>query len=190
MCSFVVYVAIRHVYQKRTAANEHEVRRIDTTERILLTIVLLGSLLLPVLYLFTPLLRFADYRLPAVLPWIGSGAQLVALWLFWRSHADLGVNWSISLEVRSGHQLVTHGVYRRVRHPMYSAMWLWSVAQAMLLQNWLAGCGALVTFAPLYWIRTPREERMMREAFGLDYDNYVARTGRLWPRLFRRQRDQ
>jgi protein-S-isoprenylcysteine O-methyltransferase Ste14 len=40
----------------------------------------------------------------------------LAVWLFWRSHADLGRNWSPSLELREGHELVTEGVYRYVRH--------------------------------------------------------------------------
>jgi len=50
-----------------------------------------------------------------------------------RTHKDLGRNWSVTLEVREQHALVTNGVYSRVRHPMYSAFWLWALAQALLL---------------------------------------------------------
>ena len=53
------------------------------------------------------------------------------LWFFHRSHADLGTNWSLTLEVREKHQLVTGGIYRRVRHPMYMALFLYSVGQAL-----------------------------------------------------------
>ena len=77
-----------------------------------------GTLLLPILYLFTPLLGFADYELHLVLPGIGTVVIALSLWLFWRSHSDLGLNWSVSLEIRQGHELVTHGVYRHIRHPM------------------------------------------------------------------------
>ena len=73
--------------------------------------------------------------------------MLLSLWLFWRSHADLGKNWSVSLEVRQGHQLIKHGVYRSIRHPMYASIWLWCLAQGLLLENWLAGWYALVAFA-------------------------------------------
>lgn len=66
---------------------------------------------------------------------------------------------------------------------MLLALWLFSLAQALLLANWLAGCAALVTFAPMYFLRTPREERMMCEIFGQEYRDYMARTGRLWPRI-------
>ena len=73
--------------------------------------------------------------------------MLAALWLFWRSHADLGQNWSVSLEIRKDHRIVQHGVYRLIRHPMYASIWLWSIAQALLLANWLAGWSAVVPFA-------------------------------------------
>jgi protein-S-isoprenylcysteine O-methyltransferase Ste14 len=107
----------------------------------------------------------------------------MAVWLFWRSHADLGRNWSPSLELREGHELVTEGVYRSVRHPMYASMWLWGVAQALLLQNWIAGWVSLVMFMPLYLLRVPREERMMLDEFGEEYRAYMDRTGRVIPRL-------
>lgn len=51
----------------------------------------------------------------------------VGLWLFYRSHADLSTNWSVTLELRENHQLITHGVYRSIRHPMYSAFLLYGV---------------------------------------------------------------
>jgi protein-S-isoprenylcysteine O-methyltransferase Ste14 len=124
---------------------------------------------------------FADYRLPTAARWCGAVVMVFALWLFWRSHADLGRNWSVTLEIRKGHQLVRHGVYRTIRHPMYASIWLWGLAQGLLLPNWLAGWFALVTFAPLYFMRTPREEQMMTEFFGNEYRDYMRKTGRLIP---------
>jgi protein-S-isoprenylcysteine O-methyltransferase Ste14 len=106
-----------------------------------------------------------------------------SLALFYRSHADLGLNWSATLELRKGHELVQHGVYRSMRHPMYASILLWDVAQGLLLRNWLAGWCAFVTFALLYVVRAPREERMMCDAFGEDYRNYMRRSGRLFPRI-------
>jgi protein-S-isoprenylcysteine O-methyltransferase Ste14 len=183
LVGFLVYTTIRHVFALRTKGEQSVVNRLDGLERALLAVVGVGSLLLPVLYLFTPLLSFADYRLPALAPWFGTAIMVAALWLFWRSHADLGRNWSVTLWVRKGHQVVDHGVYRRIRHPMYASIWLWGLAQALLLSNWLAGWSALVSFAPLYFLRAPREERMMCEFFGQQYRDYMGRTGRLVPRV-------
>lgn len=183
LVGFIVYLGIRGVFERRTKNNEKTVRRMDVLEKTLLFIVAVGSLILPVLYLFTPWLAFADYRLPAFAPWCGAVLMVAALWLFYRSHADLGENWSVTLELRKGHQLVKQGVYRSIRHPMYASILLWDIAQGLLLQNWLAGWSALVTFAVMYFVRTPREERLMCEFFGQEYRDYMRRTGRLFPRI-------
>jgi protein-S-isoprenylcysteine O-methyltransferase Ste14 len=186
LAGFIVYVAIRGVFGARTKSNEKVVSRADVLDRALLIPLFLGNIVLPALYLFTPWLAFADYRLPLFLQYCGTITMIVALWLFWRAHVDLGLNWSITLEMRKEHQLITHGVYRRIRHPMYAAIFLFAVAQGLLLQNWLAGWGGFVTFGLLYLIRAPREERMMGEFFGESYRYYVERTGRLWPRFKRK----
>ena len=109
--------------------------------------------------------------------------MLAALWLFWRSHSDLGLNWSAFLQMRKDHQLIRQGVYRSIRHPMYASIFLFGIAQALLLQNWVAGLSAPVTFALLYFVRTPHEEKMMREWFGEEYQDYIRQTGRIIPRL-------
>ncbi len=183
LVGFIAYLGIRHEFGRRTRANEKVVRGMDALEKFLLFNVIAGSLVLPAVYLFSPWLEFADYRQPAFAPWCGTAFMLAALWLFWRSHADLGVNWSVTLELRKDHQLVTHGVYRLIRHPMYASIWLFAIAQALMLPNWLAGWSAFVTFAPLYFLRTPREEQMMCEHFGQAYREYMTQTGRLVPRL-------
>lgn len=183
LIGFVVYVSIRGVFEQRTKSNEKVLRRADALEKLLLSILVPGGLLLPVIYLFTPWLRFADYHLPAFAPWCGLVLMLAALWLFYRSHADLGQNWSVTLELRKGHQLVKQGVYRSIRHPMYASIWLWCIAQGLLLENWLAGWYSLPAFALMYFVRTPREEQMICEFFGQEYRNYMLQTGRIFPRL-------
>ncbi len=183
LIGFIAYVIIRGVYESRTKNNEKAVSRADGRDRALMFIVFMGCLLLPVVYLFTPWLAFADYRLPAFVPWSGAAVMVVALWLFWRSHADLGQNWSVTLELRKGHQLVKHGVYRSIRHPMYASILLFGLGQGLLLHNWLAGWSAFVTFALMYFVRTPREEHMMCEFFGQEYRDYMGQTGRVFPRI-------
>jgi protein-S-isoprenylcysteine O-methyltransferase Ste14 len=183
LVGFIVYLSIRYRFSRRAQGQTTTISRIDGPEKWLLAIVSVGSLVLPVLYLFTPVLSFADHALPAWAAWCGSAVMASALWLFWRSHADLGTNWSTSLEIRRGHQLITHGVYRWIRHPMYASIWLFGIAQALLLANWVAGFSALATFAPLYLLRVPREEAMMLDVFGGEYQDYLGQTGRLLPRL-------
>jgi len=181
--AFVVYTGIRAVYARRTRGLVKVHREVDALEKCLLVVVIPAGLFLPVLYLFTPRLSFADYRLPPFATACGVVLMVAAIWLFWRSHADLGLNWSATLEVRKEHQLIKHGVYRRIRHPMYASIFLFGLAQALLLPNWLAGWSALVPFTVLYLVRTPREEQMMCKIFGDEYRQYMRQTGRLFPRI-------
>jgi protein-S-isoprenylcysteine O-methyltransferase Ste14 len=183
LVGLVIYIYIRGRFIRRIGQVERVVRRGDWQDRALLILVAIGNLLLPIVYLATPLLRFADYRLPWFAPWIGSVLLIAALRLFWQSHVDLGENWSVTLEIRKDHELVTDGVYRWIRHPMYAAIMLFGLAQALLLPNWLAGWFALATFLILYIVRTPREERMMCDVFGDQYRAYMRRTGRVIPRF-------
>ena len=185
LIGFIVYLFIRAVFKRRTKGNVVFITRVDALEKILIAVVIPGGLLLPLIYLFTPWLAFADYHLPALVHWCGAVPMIAALWLFYRSHADLGQNWSVSLEVRQGHELVTQGAYRRIRHPMYASIWLWCFAQALLLDNWLAGWYSLPTFALMYFSRVSREEEMMCEFFGEQYRAYACETGRLFPPLRR-----
>ncbi|MBM3173068.1 MAG: isoprenylcysteine carboxylmethyltransferase family protein, partial [Chloroflexi bacterium] len=79
--------------------------------------------------------------------------------------------------------LVSDGVYRYIRHPMYAAHMLWGIAQALLVWNWISGLASLVIFIPLYFLRVTREEKLMLEQFGDGYKSYMNRTGRIIPRL-------
>jgi protein-S-isoprenylcysteine O-methyltransferase Ste14 len=180
---FVAYVGIRDHFIRRTLGAKTVENRIDLAERAIFGLVFVGSLLLPAAYLLTPLLRFASYDLPWGCQAAGAALIPLSLVLFWRSHADLGVQWSPSLEIREGHRLIKHGVYRRIRHPMYAAILLFGLGQGLLLRNWLVGWSALFSFAILYIARLPREERMMRETFGEEYADYARRTGRIFPKL-------
>jgi protein-S-isoprenylcysteine O-methyltransferase Ste14 len=66
---------------------------------------------------------------------------------------------------------------------MYASQALYSLAQALLLHNWIAGMAGVASFLSLYLVRVPREERMMLDHFGDAYRAYAARTGRIVPRL-------
>jgi protein-S-isoprenylcysteine O-methyltransferase Ste14 len=187
---YFVLFAVRFPFARRQRAMKPLIQRLDRVDRVLLGLTLVGFVATPWLYLVTPLLDFADYQSPAGVGWTGIAVAIACVWLFWRSHVDLGRQWSASLEIFEGHAIVSHGVYHSIRHPMYAAIWLWAVSQALLLPNWIAGPSALVAFTSLYFVRVPREERMMLEHFGQPYAAYMAHTGRVVPGIGRiRSRD-
>lgn len=180
----IAWWIIRYPYERR--AKQAAVARTgrDAGEWILLAISLAGLGIVPILYVFTGFPRIADRAFVPALAWAGLVPSLASLWLFYRTHRELGRNWSVSLEVRDQHRLVTSGVYRYIRHPMYSAFFLWAVAQGLLLPNWVAGLSGLIGFGILFWFRVGREERLMLETFGEDYRAYMTRTARIVPWIY------
>ena len=113
----------------------------------------------------------------------GIVVYILSLYLFWKSHHDLGKNWSPTLEIREQHTLIIDGIYKKVRHPMYTSIWLWCIAQALLLPNYIAGFSGIISFALLYFLRVDNEEKMMLEQFGEDYEIYMQNTGRFLPKF-------
>jgi protein-S-isoprenylcysteine O-methyltransferase Ste14 len=176
----VVMVAIRAPHGQRSRSVRVVAHRKGGRETALLTLAWVGFFI-PLIWIASPLFSFAEYPLGAGPLVAGIACFVAGLWLFYRSHADLGTNWSITLEVREQHQLITHGVYRRIRHPMYTALLLYSIGQALVIPNWLAGPSNLVAFGILFACRVGAEEAMMRAQFGDEYQAYMSRTQRLAP---------
>ena len=143
-----------------------------------------GTIILPFLWIPFDIFRFADYAFSPFCLAIGLFFSVTGLWLFKRSHDDLGTNWSVSLEVRENHKLITQGVYSKIRHPMYASLFLYSAAQLFLLSNWIVGPGGIIMFALLYFGRVPSEEKMMLETFGEEYKIYASKTKRLIPHVW------
>jgi protein-S-isoprenylcysteine O-methyltransferase Ste14 len=153
-------------------------------EAILLSISFSGLGIIPFSYVLTGAPRLANYPFQPALAVLGTIVFAGALYLFYRTHHDLGRAWSVTLEIREKHALVTRGIYSRVRHPMYTAFWLWAVAQALLLPNWIAGLSGIVGFGTLFFFRVGREEAMMLATFGDEYRAYMARTHRIIPGVY------
>jgi protein-S-isoprenylcysteine O-methyltransferase Ste14 len=176
----VVLVVIRAPHGQRSRTVPVAKSRKGRQETLLLTMAWI-AFFLPLVWIVSPWLEFADYPLHPV-PFIaGIVCYVFGLWLFHRSHVDLGTNWSITLEVRQQHRLITHGVYRWVRHPMYLSLFIHGAGQALVLPNWVAGPSYLVAMMILFAFRLGPEERMMREEFGTEYEAYTATTKRLIP---------
>ncbi|WP_088243960.1 protein-S-isoprenylcysteine O-methyltransferase [Calothrix rhizosoleniae] len=160
-----------------------EKTQIPALEIGLMLLWFFASQFLPLLYGVTPVLTFADYPFPSAISILGIGIFGFSLWLLRRSHLDLDHNWSPAVEILPEQVLITQGVYRYVRHPMYSAHLLWGVAQGLLIHNWLVGWFGLITFALFCWYRIPKEETLMQTSFGSDYAHYKQMVGAIAPRV-------
>jgi protein-S-isoprenylcysteine O-methyltransferase Ste14 len=180
----IAWFIIRYPYARK-ARRTATVRAVGwTRERVLLAVAAAGLFLVPMIWIATGWPAALDYGLsyPAVA--LGALVYLVSLWLFRRSHKDLGRQWSASLEIRDSHRIVRGGVYRLIRHPMYASFWLWALAQALLLPNAMAAVSGLVAIGILFFTRIDHEERMLIDAFGDDYRAYMRETKRIIPGIY------
>ena len=181
--AIIVEMTIRAPINKKRKQEKMSEQNVSTQEKVILFLLLIGMFILPLIYSASTWLDFANYSLPAWAGWLGVALIAGALFVFWRAHADLGLNWSPSLEIREKHELITKGIYGMIRHPMYASQWLWVIAQPLLLQNWIAGIVNLLIFIPFYLLRVQAEEQMMINKFGDQYRDYMKRTGGVLPKI-------
>lgn len=122
-----------------------------------------------------------SFPLPFWLRWAGValGPASLGLWIW--THVALGTLWSIPLQLRTQHRLVTTGPYLRIRHPMYTAILAWATSLGLVIGNWVPIIIA-VGGAVILVIRVPREEQMMLERFDDEYREYMKKTGRFLPK--------
>lgn len=177
----IAWCAIRYPYQRRSRKVRVTTHRRSFEEKVLLGGATVGLVIIPFVWVTTGQPAALDYAFQSWAPWLGLVCMAAFLWLFHAVHRQLGRHWSITLEIREDHKLVTDGIYRYVRHPMYTSFWLWAIAQALLIPNWIAGPAGLVSIALLVFRRVGKEEAMMRAEFGDQYDAYRAQTKRFIP---------
>lgn len=183
LVSTVVMIAIRAPHGRRSRSVKVARSYKSARETLLLVLAWVGFLV-PVIWVLSPAFSFAEYPLRSVPLVAGVTCLAIGLWLFFRSHADLGTNWSVTLELRQEHRLISQGVYRAIRHPMYSALTLYSAGQALVIPNWVAGFSNGIALAVLLALRLGAEEKMMTEQFGAEYTAYSARTKRFVPGIW------
>lgn len=177
----VAWYVLRYPFDRRARRLNVAENRKALSERVRMTISLTGLGIVPAIHVATGWPAFADRMQHPLALALGIVVAIAALVMFRLTHKALGVMWSVSLQLKQEHRLVTNGVYRHLRHPMYTAFWLMALAQALLVPNWVAGLAGLVGFGTLYVLRVGEEERMMEEAFGEEYRAYSARTKRIIP---------
>ncbi|MTV39595.1 protein-S-isoprenylcysteine O-methyltransferase [Duganella radicis] len=177
----VLCFLIRGPWEFRNKQSRAVESRDSGKERFNLLLVFTGSITMPVLYLATPWFDFANYQQSLPQGVLGVAVAAVGVYIFWRSHHDLGRLFSPKLEMKEAHTLVSSGVYSKVRHPMYTAVFLNALAQTLLLANFVVGPAFLIAFSILYFSRIEKEEKMMLDHFGQEYADYQKRTKRLFP---------
>jgi protein-S-isoprenylcysteine O-methyltransferase Ste14 len=163
---------------KQTTRREPLVSRLLHLGPMMLAAAILWSPRFDVLGLET---RFMP-RAPWVF-WLGAGVTCAGLaFAIWARHT-IGRNWSAIVTLKQDHELVTHGPYAFVRHPIYTGLLFGLLGSALALGQW-RGLLAVAIFLLAVLRKVRLEERWMHERFGVAYDAYRARVKALIPFLF------
>ena len=107
--------------------------------------------------------------------------NLAGLLILW-SHVSLGDCWSGELETKADHPLVNRGLYRWVRHPLYSSYLILTIGLFLMSDNWRVAAVILIYFLTVA-SRVEKEEVMMVQTLGTTYLDYQRTTGRFVPKF-------
>ena len=159
--------------------------RTSEGQRLVVLLRLLGLLVLAPLVgylIYPPMMSWARMGLPDGIRLLAAAIALGLVPIFYWIFSSIGDNISPTQATRQHHQLVTHGPYRWVRHPLYSVGFVLILALTLLTDLWWIAVAMLPPLVILLW-RTPVEEARLTETFGDAYRAYMQQTGRFWPRL-------
>jgi protein-S-isoprenylcysteine O-methyltransferase Ste14 len=123
-----------------------------------------------------------------VVEW-GLAALIVAVavasvWLVNAAARRLGKQWALAARLVEGHTLIQDGPYRFVRNPIYTGMFGMLLATGLALTQWIPLLIAIVLFIPGTYIRVRSEERLLRQAFGPEFEAYVRNVPALIPGIY------
>lgn len=104
--------------------------------------------------------------------------------LRWWSIIHLGRWFTVNVAIASDHRVVDDGPYRHVRHPSYTGAIVCFIGAGLLLDNWISLLVLVVPVTVMFLIRIRIEERVLAQALGTAYTDYMARTKRLVPFLY------
>lgn len=96
-------------------------------------------------------------------------------------------NWGNQINIYQDHQLITRGIYRYIRHPLYSSTILMFYGTALVYVNGLVVLLTLVAFTPFMILRAKQEEALLIAKFP-EYQKYRSETGMFFPRILRRSK--
>jgi protein-S-isoprenylcysteine O-methyltransferase Ste14 len=105
-------------------------------------------------------------------------------WLLETSIRTLGKQWALPARLVEGHKLITVGPYAYVRNPIYTGMLGLLIATGLAMEHWIALLVATLLFVVGMVIRVRSEEKLLRAAFGKEFEDYARRVPAVLPGIF------
>lgn len=154
----------------------------------MMTVIRIGGLILwlsPLVYLINPAwMAWSKIGLPEWVRWLGVGIGVFCAFGIYWLFSSIGSGITPVSATRKEHKLSTNGIYRWVRHPLYTIGSSFIVSFGMMADNGFIILMGMLAFIAMA-VRTPKEEANLIEKFGDEYREYMKRTGRFLPRIGR-----
>jgi len=174
------FVAIRF---PRTGQNQGDGVKLVQRQRLAVLLLQVLSIAIIIVAPYTDRHATAVIDEPDLIRWLGlvlfGFGFLVVSW----AEAVLGKQFSVQVTIQEGHQLVTGGLYRFVRHPRYLGIMTFNLGIALVFRSWLALILVAILLVVLLW-RIHDEEALMRQEFGAEWDSYAKKSWRLIPYVY------
>jgi len=131
---------------------------------------------------FGPIVSVSD-SVEIVLAILTMAVAIASVWLVSAAVRTLGKQWSLAARLVEGHKLVTEGPYSVVRNPIYTGMFGMLLASGLAVSHWLGLLIAIAVFAVGTFIRVRSEEKLLRGAFGAEFEAYARKVPAVIPFL-------
>jgi protein-S-isoprenylcysteine O-methyltransferase Ste14 len=115
--------------------------------------------------------------------WLGVGLSVLGFTLIFGSGVALGRQYSADVTIQTGHQLVTKGIYRYIRHPRYLGVIDLSIGVSCVFRSWI-GLLATILFLGIILYRIIDEEAVLHKEYGEEWEAYCGRSWRLLPYIY------
>ncbi|MGB8440851.1 MAG: isoprenylcysteine carboxylmethyltransferase family protein [Candidatus Acidiferrales bacterium] len=174
---FLIYWQIKASNTKATQRLESAASRILRVFIFLIAIVLLSTTRIPLPWLYRQLWPQGLWPF-----WLGAAVTIAGLPFAVWAREDLGRNWSRSVTIKQGHELITTGPYVVARHPIYTGILTGFLGMAIAISQVRGSIAFVLVFLAL-WLKLRMEEQWMRSQFGEAYATYARETAALVPYL-------
>ncbi len=128
--------------------------------------------------------RLGVWKVPVPMTWAGWLFALSGLAIILEAQVQMGASWRVGIDVERRTTLITSGLFRRVRHPVFAGMLLMSLGVVTVSP----GAWSVMAWLSFVWVlslQTRLEEEHLVRVHGEAYRVYAAGVGRLFPGIGR-----